>query len=106
MSKKWLVVCLMVALCLLSARGVARGEEPEAGETTIWVPGPVTPGETSGYTIQPPGGLPSTVRPVWGGAYEVQRIGELPITVTTSWGGGYKIQPPGELPTHGCHTSH
>ena len=67
----------MVAVCLLLARGVARGEEPDAGETTIWVPVPVTPGDGRSYTIQPAGELPTYVRPDW----RTGTSGDLPLPV-------------------------
>ena len=100
MSKKWLVVCFVVLVCLLLARGVARGEEPESGETTIWVTVPVTPGDGRSYTIQPSGELPIYVRSDWSGGYKIQPPGELPTYVRPDWRGGYKIETPGELPTY------
>jgi hypothetical protein len=33
------------------------------------------------------------------GGYTITPPGELPTKVTPSWGGGYKTQPPGEPPT-------
>jgi len=93
-SKKWFVVCFVVLVCLLSARGVARGEEPESGETTIWVPVPVTPGDGRSYTIQPAGELPTYVRPDWSGGYKIDPPGELPTYVRPDWRTGTS----GDLP--------
>ena len=100
MKKKRIAFRLAVGVWLLLAPCSAIAQDPDPGETTIWVPVPVTPGDGRSYTIQPSGELPTYVRPDWSGGYTVQPSGDLPIHVRPDWGGGYKIQPVGELPTY------
>jgi hypothetical protein len=64
----------------------ARGSDPWQGR--------------SGYTIQTPGQLPSSVIPVGNGGYSIQPPGRLPTSVTPYGNGGYLVQPPGQLPTY------
>ena len=98
--KQVCAVCLMVVGCLFLTPGAVVAEDPGTDTTSIWVPVPVIPNHGGGYTIQPPGKLPTHVQPVRGGGYTVQTPGELPTHITPTYGGGYTIQTPGELPTY------
>ena len=85
---------LVVGVCLLLAPCLAVAQDADPGETTIWVPVPVTPGDGRSCTIQPSGELPTYARPDWSGGYKIDPPGELPTYVRPDWSTGTS----GELP--------
>ena len=52
-----------------------------------------------GYTIYPPGKMPTQVVPNMGGGATIYPPGEMPRQVVPNMGGGATIYTPGEMPT-------
>ena len=51
-----------------------------------------------GYTIEPPGELPTYLRPDWGGGHKIQPPGELPTFVRPDWTTGTSGEAPLPIP--------